>query len=370
MKTVLTTIGGLPALYGFIAQMAVIVLLSFILRWFWKNVLVRISHKTATNLDRILFSSTVGAVQYTFIAAGLSFTWKLFNEQLARYFDRIPLVSGDYLRDLVDNGVYFAIAFSLVYLTAKVLFGFIEWYEVDIATHTATTLDEKIVFSLRKILKGIFIGLVVMIIADRLEWEISKIWAAAGIGSLAVALAAKDTFANMLSGVIILFDRPFLVGDRVELLDGTYGDVVDIGLRSTKILSFDNTIHIIPNQDISNQRITNHSYPDQHLKVALKLGVAYGSDMHKVKQVLHDILTQHPKVRKEPAWGIWFTEFGDSSLNIFIRFWIEDYREKFDIVDEINMEINRCFAEEGIEIPFPQRDIHIIRPDGMPPAST
>jgi len=367
METVLATIGRLPALYGFIVQMAVIVLLSFMLRWFWKNVLVRISLKTATNFDRILFTSTVGAVQYTFLTAGLSFTWNLYGDSVSGHFEKIPWMSAEYLRHLVDNGVYFALAFSIVYLAAKVLFGFIEWFETDIATRTETTLDEKIAFSLRKFLKGLIIVLVIMIVADHLEWQINKIWAAAGIGSLAVALAAKDTFANMISGIIILFDRPFLVGDRVELADGTYGDVVDIGLRSTKILSFDNTIHIIPNQDVSNQRITNHSYPDQNLKVALKLGVAYGSDMHRVKQVLNDILARHPKVRNEPPWGIWFTEFGDSSLNIFIRFWIDDYRQKFDIVDEINMEINRCFAEDGIEIPFPQSDIHIITPGGMPP---
>ena len=199
----------------------------------------------------------------------------------------------------------------------------------------------------------------VIVIADRFQWPISKLWAAAGIGSLAVAFAAKDTFANMISGIIILFDRPFLVGDRIELADGTFGDVVDIGLRSTKVLTFDHTIDIIPNALISDQRVRNHTYPDTKLKVALTIGVAYGSDLVTVKDILNNILAEHPRVLNEPPWGIWFTEFGDSSLNLFIRYWIADYRDKFGTMDEINMEINRRFAASGIEIPFPQRDVHL-----------
>ncbi len=147
---------------------------------------------------------------------------------------------------------------------------------------TEATLDEKILFSVRKIFKMAIVIFAVMIIADHFELPFSKLWAVAGIGSLAIALAAQDSIANLISGVIILLDRPFLTGDRIELLDGTFGDVVDIGLRSTKIISFDNTIHIIPNAKISNQRITNHSYPDFKLKVAHNIGVAYGSDMEKV----------------------------------------------------------------------------------------
>ena len=146
----------------------------------------------------------------------------------------------------------------------------------------------------------------------------------------------------------------------LELADGTFGDVTDIGLRSTKILSFDNTIHIIPNAELSMQRITNHTYPDIKLKVSHTIGVAYGSDMVKVKQIINEILLNKAEVLNDPPWGVWFTEFGDSSLNLLVRYWISDYREKFTIMDEINMEINRLFEKEGIEIPFPQRDLHII----------
>jgi len=368
MDQLYSEINRLPAVIIFAFQFILIVFLSFLIRWFWRNVLIKLAHRTTTNLDRRLFEATYTAVQIAFIAAGLKFTWNLYGEAIIGYLKLIPWIDTAFVLRVSNDLCFLFLAFSILYLIWKVVFAFVEWFEKDFAKATETTLDEKIAFSLRKIFKGGIYIFGFMIIADHFKWPISKVWAAAGIGSLAVAFAAKDTFANMISGVIILFDRPFLVGDRVELNDGTFGDVVDIGLRSTKILSFDNTINIIPNAEMSAQRIINHSYPDIKLKVALKIGVAYGSDMDKVKRVLSEVLRDHPLVLNEPPWGIWFTEFGDSSLNIFIRFWIKDYKDKFDVTDEINMAINRKFSEEHIEIPFPQRDVHMIYPAAQKPS--
>ena len=347
------------AVVSFVIQLSLIVLVSFILRWFWKNVLIRLARKTTTNLDIILFESTGGPAQITFIAAGLSFTWKLYGKAIIEKIGVFFWINTDFLEKLLDHFCFFFLAFSIIFLVWKTIFALFKWFEKDIAVKTETTLDEKIAFSLRKIIKTCFFIFGAIIIADRLELPLSKLWAAAGIGSLAIALAAQETIANLISGVIILLDRPFLTGDRIELLDGTFGDVVDIGLRSTKIISLDNTIYIIPNAIISSQRITNHSYPDYKLKVSHNIGVAYGSDMEKVKKVIEDILREHPKVLNNPVWGIWFMEFGDSSLNFLIRYWIRDYKNKFIIMDEINMEINNKFEEEHIEIPFPQTDVHI-----------
>ncbi|MFC1528354.1 mechanosensitive ion channel family protein [Candidatus Latescibacterota bacterium] len=363
MDIFIKELSKLPAVISFIIQIAIIILLSFVLRWFWKNVLIRIAKKTTTTLDHRIFEATGLPAQAAFFAAGLQFSWNLYGEAIIKNLGVISWINTGFIKDIVNNLCFLFFTLSVIYLVWKMVFATMEWFEKDVAAKTTTTLDEKIVFSLRKIVKGALIIISAMIIAEHFDLPFSKLWAAAGIGSLAVALAAKDTFANIISGIIILFDRPFLVGDRIELTDGTLGDVVDIGLRSTKILSFDHTIHILPNAEISNQRVTNHTYPDMKLKVALKLGVAYGSDMEKVKQILAEILKAHPNVLDNPLWGIWFTEFGDSSLNIFIRFWIRNYKDKFNIKDEINMEINRRFEEENIVIPFPQREVHILQPE-------
>lgn len=361
MDTVISELSELPSVIGFAILMLFFVLASFILRWFWKHVLISIARRTATTLDMRIFKATRGAAQVTFIAFGYNFSWNMFGKSIMENFNDIRIVSIEFIEKQMNHVGFLFLSVSIFVLLWKTAMAILDWFEQDVARKTETTLDEKIAFSVRKLVKFIFIVVLVMILADHYQLPISKLWAMAGIGSLAVALAAKDTFANMISGVIILFDCPFHVGDRIELADGTFGDVIDIGIRSTRILSFDNTIHIIPNAELSMQRITNHTYPDIKLKVAHTIGVAYGSDMEKVKRVLGDILRNNPMVLNEPSWGIWFTEFADSSLNLFIKYWISDYRQKFDIIDQINMEIKRRFEEEGIEIPFPQRDVHIKR---------
>ena len=364
MEILLSSLNELPAAAGFSILLAVFGIVSFALRWVWKKILIRLARKTSTNLDRLIFESTGGAAQIAFIAAGFDFSWNLYGDVIVNSFSGIKTLDTEFIGKLADHFCFLFLFFSLVVLIWKTIIAIVDWYEKDIASKTETKLDEKIVHSVRKVMKVFLFVFIIMTVADHFDLPISKVWAMAGIGSLAVALAAKDTFANMISGVIILFDRPFLVGDRIELADGTFGDVVDIGLRSTKILSFDNTIHIIPNAELSNQRITNHTYPDIKLKVAQTIGVAYGSNMEKVKDILNGILRDSPDVLNDPPWGVWFKEFGDSSLNLFMRYWISDYTNKFTIIDGINMEIHRRFGEENIEIPFPQRDVHIIKGNG------
>ena len=351
-------------LLAFLGLFVVAVAFSYVIRWLWRTILEHVAGKTSTILDDLVLRATKGAAQAVFIAVSLNFLWSMYGGDIGAHYKDLELFDISFAVTIMDHVCFLLLTFSILSLLWKGSFAVTDWYEREIAIQTATTLDEKIIHSLRKVLKGVFIVVAFMIVTDHFALPFGKIWAAAGIGSLAVALAAQDTFANMISGIIILVDRPFLVGDRIELADGTYGDVLDIGLRSTKIMSFDNTIYILPNSDLSAQRITNHTYPDIKIKVAHTVGVAYGSDMVNVKAILNDILKEHPLVLNKPEWGIWFTEFADSSLNILVKYWISDYRDKFTVKDEINMEINRRFEEAKIEIPFPQRDVHIIKSDG------
>ncbi|MFC1490007.1 mechanosensitive ion channel family protein [Candidatus Latescibacterota bacterium] len=348
-----------PAIMSFAVLCSTFVLFSFALSWIWKNVLIRFADKTSTNLDKFLFSATRLSAQLVFIAAGFSFSWKLYGKAITKIFESYEAIEIDFVRNLFDHGFYLILAFSVTLFLWNVVFSIIRWYEIDIATKTETPLDEKVIPSIRKILKVVFLIVFILVVASHFGKPLSGIWAAAGIGSLAVAFAAKDTLANIISGIIIIIDRPFLLGDRIELADGTYGDVVEIGIRSTKILSFDNTIYILPNAEISNKRITNHAYPDFKIKIRHTVGVAYGTKIEKVKEIVNDILDKHPSVLNDPEWGIYFREFGESSLNFLIIYWVSDYKKKFDTIDKINTEINNRFIEENIEIPFPQRDVHM-----------
>ncbi len=361
MDFLLDSLNKLPAIISFAILFSIFLFFSFSIRWLWTNVLLRLSEKTSINLDKYLFLATKGAAQWVFIAAGFQFSWRMYGTSIFSGLSAITNIDIVYIKNIIEHFCSLFLSFTIIIFFWKAFFSVIDWYEKDVARKTATNIDEKIIPTVRKILNVIFFVFIIMFISDHFKLPLSKLWAVAGIGSLAVALAAKDTFANIISGVIILIDRPFLIGDRIELSDGTFGDVVDIGIRSTKILSFDNTIYILPNAEISNQRITNHCYPDYKIKIRHNIGVAYGSDLDKVKEIINDILNKHPNVLNNPSWGIYFMKFGDSSLDLLVIYWVSNYRSKFDITDEINMEIKKRFEEENIEIPFPQRDVHMKR---------
>jgi MscS family membrane protein len=234
-----------------------------------------------------------------------------------------------------------------------------DWYMKNVASRTNSTLDDEFVPVLRRLVKIAVAFIGITVILAHFDVKITALLGAAGFASLAVALAAQETVANMISGFTILVDRPFRTGDRIELADGTVGDVSVIGLRSTKILSFDNTLLIIPNKEISGARVINHSYPDPKVKIRKNYSVAYGSDADLVKETLVAIANNHPKVLEEPAPAVYLLNFGDSALVFKLICWVGDYKEKFETTDQINMAVKSEFEKKGIEIPFPQQDLHI-----------
>ncbi len=357
MELMLKHLDELPPMISFVILFCLVLVLSMFIRWIWENVLLKIARKTPTEFDRHLFSGTKNAVQVVFIAVGIQFSWKLYGDSIANSLRIIPGFNLDFALTVSNYACSLFTGLSIIYLIWTVFLSIITWYETVKKGPASLRIDNKIIPYIRRLVKISFIVIGIMFIAETFNLPLSKVWAAAGIGSIAIALAAKDTFENIISGIIILFDRPFQVRDRIELADGTFGDVIDIGIRSTKIQSFDNTIYILPNAIISNQRITNFTYPDFRIKIRQPLGVAYGSDMEKVKRVLEDVLKTHPRVLNVPEWGIYFQNFGDSSLDLMLMYWISDCHDKFEIQDEVNMEIKRRFEEENIKIPFPQREV-------------
>jgi small-conductance mechanosensitive channel len=165
----------------------------------------------------------------------------------------------------------------------------------------------------------------------------------------------------MVSGFTIMLDRPFRIGDRIQLVGGQIGDVTDIGLRSTKIKTLDNQLLIIPNSDLCNTMLTNQAFPDSRVKGRVNIGVAYGSDVDQVKQVLLDVAGEVAEVLTTPAPEAYFVSFGESALNMALFFWVEEYSTLFAITDKINTLIIKRFSEFSIEIPFPTRTVNMLK---------
>lgn len=317
----------------------------------WRRVLLPVSMRTRTKLDTILLSRAELPVKAVALATGLRIIF-LWGIEGTAWLQSFPA-------RIMDGLLYSGMVVSVSLLGYALILAASDWYMAEISVRTTTTLDDKLIPIIRRLIKVVIFFIALTVIFGHFEVKITALLGAAGVASLAVALAAQETVANMISGLSILLDRPFRIGDRIQLADGTMGDVHEIGLRSTKILTFDGSLLILPNKEISDARIVNLSYPDPKYTIRRDFTVAYGSDVAKVKRVLLEIAAAHPLMLKEPAPGVYFTEFGESALNFKLICHVGDYKVAFKTVDEINTEVNRRFTEEGIEIPFPQRDIHI-----------
>jgi small-conductance mechanosensitive channel len=195
-----------------------------------------------------------------------------------------------------------------------------------------------------------------------LAWNINvTAWiASAGILGLAISFAAKDTLANLFSGVFILTDAPFKLGDFILLDSGERGEVTHIGIRSTRLLTRDDVEITVPNSIMGNAKITNETGgPHERYRIRVKVGVAYGSDIDKVKSVLMDVAGSQPEVCKAPAPRVRFRAFGDSSLDHELLCWVDKPVLRGRVTHLLNSAVYKRFIKEGIDIPFPQRDVFI-----------
>lgn len=176
-----------------------------------------------------------------------------------------------------------------------------------------------------------------------------------GVG---IGFGLQNLAANFISGIILLFERPVKIGDRITV-DDLIGDVVQINLRTTVVNTPDNVSIIIPNSKLLENNLTNWSYGDRRIRVHVPVGVAYGSDIDLVTKLLIEASKKEEHVMKDPAPIAAFLEFGDSSLNFELICWIPDSIIKPAVINALNRAIDKAFREADVEIPFPQRDLHI-----------
>ena len=194
-------------------------------------------------------------------------------------------------------------------------------------------------------------------------WRISltPLFASAGIAGIAVALAAKDTLANFFGGISIFMDNTYRVGEYIILDTGERGEVVEIGIRSTRIKTRDDVIVTIPNSIIANSKIINESAPIPRFRIRIPVGVAYGSNIEEVEEVLLKVAEANSNIEKYPEPRVRMRLFGDSSLDLELLCWVKDPRDKGLEVHNLLKAVYRALEEKSITIPFPQRDVHIIR---------
>ncbi len=194
-----------------------------------------------------------------------------------------------------------------------------------------------------------------------LIWKVnlSPLFASAGIIGIAIALAAKDMLANFFGGISVFMDRSYKVGEYIILDSGERGEVVAVGIRSTKIQTRDDVLVTIPNALMANSKIINESAPQPRFRIRLDIGVAYGTDLDMIEELLLQVADENNQVVKQPAPRLRLRTFGDSAVNFQLLLWIRDPREKGRQTHLLLKEVYRVFREHDVSIPFPQRDVYI-----------
>jgi MscS family membrane protein len=271
----------------------------------------------------------------------------------------------------IGAGVIFVVNVGIVANIAyRVMDQMLRRYERKLGDEISTQLIPLV----QKLCSVFLIGTATIITLKHFNYDILSLVTALGVSSLAIGLAAKDTLANMISGFTLMIDRPFRIGDRIQLGAGKEGDVVDIGLRSTKIKGPDNTYLIIPNSELCNSTLVNMAFPDLRVKGRINIGVAYGSDIDRVKSLLVLTASSIPNVLNDPAPEAYFTGFGESAMNVSLFFWVAHYSRLFATTDRINCALAECFRDQKINIPFPTRTVFfekdaMNRPEELPTGS-
>ncbi len=194
-----------------------------------------------------------------------------------------------------------------------------------------------------------------------LIWQVnlSPLFASAGIVGIAIALAAKDTLANFFGGISVFMDRAYKVGEYIIIESGERGEVVEVGIRSTKILTRDDVMITVPNGIMANSKIINESAPQPRFRIRLDIGVAYGTDLDMVENLLLRVADENNQVVKQPAPRVRLRTFGDSAVNFQLLLWVRDPREKGRQTHLLLKEVYRVFNENKVSIPFPQRDVYL-----------
>jgi small-conductance mechanosensitive channel len=220
-------------------------------------------------------------------------------------------------------------------------------------------LDKGIELAILKILHYLMVGLGIIVAVQFIGLNLTSLAVVFGLLSVGIGFGLQNIVSNFISGLIILFERPIKIGDRITI-GGVLGDVENISLRATHIRTIDNIAIIVPNSEFITSQVTNWSHGDPKIRIHVKVGVAYGSDVPLVIESLLKVAQEHPEILEKPPPKVWFREFGDSSLNFDLLAWIPNPKKRPVIISDLNKGIDEIFRKNKIQIPFPQRDLHII----------
>jgi len=287
-----------------------------------------------------------------------------------------PLLGGAGMRmrhllntPLFDLGKQSLTSLSLIKIAIFIAFlGFIARFSMGILQKRLlvhTRLEKGQQYAISRVVSYIIFAVGLIVGLESLGLDLSSLVVLGGALGLGVGLGLQTVVSNFVAGLILLLEQPVRVGDRIEVGD-TYGEVVALKGRSTWVRTNDNVVIIVPNSDFIEKSVTNWTANDRRVRINLSVGVSYQSDPQKVREAMLRVAATHPDVLREPAPDVMFKDFGDSSLDFQLRVWTES-KVNVPIVlkSELYFAVFEEFRKLKIDLPFPQRDLHLrsISPD-------
>lgn len=324
---------------------AALVLGRWILDFLLKRLAGRLAQSTETELDDALLTAVRPPLYWLLL-------FIILKAAITR-LDFLPASWDDPLGDLF----HVADVILVFVFVGRLAHYLMVWYGAEVAQRTDTKLDEQLLPFFRR-LAMVFLVLIGLIVLLGRFVDVSSLVTTLGVGSLAIALAAQAALSDAISGFMIMVDQPYRIGDRIEIQDlNTWGDVVDIGLRSTHIRTRDNRMVIVPNSVMGKSLIVNHAYPNTQYRIQIEIGVAYGTDLELARSTIIDAVRTVEGVLPDRSVEALFLQFGDSALTFRVRWWLESYVDTRRMFDRVNTAIYNALNETGIEMPFPQLDV-------------
>lgn len=267
-----------------------------------------------------------------------------------------PLSLDFEILDRILNTIVLAIViYIVVVLVGIIVTGGLK----HITAKTESTLDDALMPLITKTVNVVIILVGIMWMLKVWNVDITPMLASLGVAGLAIGLAVKDSLSNIFGGVSMILDQTIKVGDKIKIESGEVGIVDDMGLRSTKLRTFDNEIITLPNGQLANSRILNYAQPNMEARVVVDFGVGYDSNIEQVRKIVHDALINMEDIEQNPPLEVLFLGMGDSSLNFSARYWVADYGNVWSKKLEGTNKIFVALTENKIDIPYPTQTVYV-----------
>jgi small-conductance mechanosensitive channel len=321
------------------------VLVAALVRMVFFRLAIRLTRKSRSEVDDRIVLALRGPTVTSIVLAGLA--WALTNTDVGT------------TAQTVGRGALITLV-ALLWTTALFRIGRILLDVISRRVDQLPLIQPKTLPLFDMILKILVVGGFLYFVCIAWHIPLTSWLTSAGIVGIAVGFAAKDTLANLFSGIFIIADAPYKLGDYIILDQGVRGIVSDIGIRSTRLLTRDDVEVTVPNAVIANAQIINETGgPHEKMRVRISVQAAYGSDIDAVRQVLLSAVDGAEHVSDEPAPRVRFRSFGDSGLDFELLAWIDEPVYRGKVIDALNTAVYKRFNAAGIEIPFPKRDVYI-----------